>query len=38
LNALSILLYNALIDRRGKHKDADELTESEKLSAQLSII
>ena len=30
--------YNALIDRRGKHKEADELTESEKFSAQLKLI
>jgi transposase InsO family protein/transposase-like protein len=30
--------YEALLDRRGKHKKADELTESEKLSAQLKLI
>lgn len=30
--------YEALMDRRGKRKEADELTESEKLSAQLKLI
>ena len=30
--------YEALMDRRGKRKEAAELTESEKLSAQLKLI
>ena len=30
--------YEALMDRRGKRKEATELTESEKLSAQLKLI
>ena len=30
--------YEALMDRRGKHKQATELTESEKLFAQLKLI
>ncbi|MBF7807442.1 MULTISPECIES: helix-turn-helix domain-containing protein [Clostridium] len=30
--------YEELIDRRGKRKDTDEITESDKLSAQLKLI
>lgn len=30
--------YEALMDRRGKRKDTDELTESDKLSVQLKLI
>lgn len=30
--------YNALVDRRGKNKNLDELSESEKFSAQLKLL
>ena len=30
--------YNALVDRRGKHRTFEELTESEKLDAQLKLL